>query len=62
MNEAGDHLTVRLPRGLNRRIEEGVEDTSLGYDSFTAFVLEAVHHQLERTDWASCWLKTEAGR
>ncbi len=61
MIEAGG-LTVKLPRGLSRRIEEVVGDTSLGYDNFTAFVLEAVRRQLERAELASYWLKKEAAR
>ncbi len=62
MIEAGNHLTVSLPRGLSRRIERVVEDTSLGYDTFTAFVLEAVRRQLERAERASYWLKKEGAR
>ncbi len=54
--------TLRLPHGLTRRIERIVEDSSLGYDSFTAFVLEAVRRQLERAERAAYWLKKEAGR
>ncbi len=60
MSEAGD-VTVKLPRGLSRRIEEVVGDPSLGYAGFTAFVLEAIRRQLERAERAAYWLKREAG-
>ncbi len=62
MNEEGDRLTVKLPSGLSRRIEEVVEDEAMGYASFTAFVLEAVRRQLERAERASYWLKKEGAR
>ncbi len=56
MNEAGD-LTVKLPRGLSRRIERVVGDESLGYDGLTAFVLEAVRRQLERAERTAYFLR-----
>ncbi len=62
MIEAGDHLTVRLPRGLSRRIEEVVEVSCLGFASFDDFCLEAIRRQLERAERTSYWLKKEGAR
>ncbi len=55
--EAPPGETVRLPRGLVRRVERAVENEVLGYASFTAFILEAVRRQLERAEKTSYFLK-----
>ncbi len=60
MIEAGDHLTVTLPRGLSRRIEEVVEDSSLGFASFDDFCLEAIRRQLERAERTAYFLREAA--
>ena len=57
MNEAGDHLTVSLPRGLSRRIERVVEDGALGYSSFDDFCLSAVRSELRRAERSAYFLK-----
>ncbi len=64
MTEANDsgtaETTVRLPRGLSRRIERLLEDESLGYGSFDDFVLAALRSELKRAERASYWLREGA--
>ena len=49
--------TLRLPRGLSRRIQRVVENDALGYSSFDDFCLEAIRRQLERSEKTSYFLK-----
>ncbi len=56
MSETGD-VTVKLPRGLSRHVEEVVGDPSLGYDTFDDFCLSAIRSELRRAEKTAYFLK-----